>query len=151
MRSSWQAERQELTALSERLPLAAGLRAELARLLSTADDVTAMIAARRSWRVMRCCQQFLQRERGTEPMRGLIDKLRREQGVPEHVLASMENLSRLGNLGAHPKPFAPQQVREALMALGTVLNWYAETFPSPVEPVAPASQVATAPLQHGPT
>ena len=37
---------------------------------------------------------------------------------------TMQNLNRLGSYGAHPKDFSPRQVREALIGLCSIVEWY---------------------------
>jgi hypothetical protein len=105
------------------------LAEELGRLLGTREDAAALVYARRVLEVVVAdvCQKALRRDRGTEPLERLLDTLGRERVVPpekEHVLISMRNVNQLGKLGAHPKAFTLNHVREAFLALAPVLDWY---------------------------
>lgn len=127
MTSAWSTEREQLRAYYERLRgRATELESELNRLLNNMEEVAALTYARRALEVIvtEICETELKRDRGTEPLAGLLEKFRKEKAVPEHIVASMHNLNRLGTFGAHPKPFSPQQVREAFVALATVIDWY---------------------------
>jgi tetratricopeptide (TPR) repeat protein len=69
-------------------------------------------------------ERELKRPRGTEPLKGIIDKLNREEKVPNNIIVSMQNLNSLSTFGAHPKDFDPRQVKPVLLDLTTVLEWY---------------------------
>jgi len=48
-------------------------------------------------------ERELKRPRGTEPLKGIMDKLNKEEKVPHNIIISMQNLNSLSTLGAHPK------------------------------------------------
>lgn len=124
----WEPELIELTELYSRFQRSADkLENELVRIRETRDAVAALLIARRMLEVIvaHVCQRNLQRTRGTEPLSSIIDKIIRAECVPEYVTTSMSNLNRLSTYGAHPKDFSPRQVREALMALCSIMEWYA--------------------------
>jgi tetratricopeptide (TPR) repeat protein len=127
MNYDFKAEREHLRVYYEKLRgKATELEAELNRLLNSLEEVAALTYARRALETMviDICERQLKRERGTEPLDRVLDQLRREKAIPENIIASMKNLNKLGTFGAHPKPFTGRQVREALMALATVVDWY---------------------------
>jgi tetratricopeptide (TPR) repeat protein len=70
------------------------------------------------------CEKELLRPRKTEPLKGAIDKLNKEEKVPSNIIASMLNLNSLSAFGAHPKDFDPEQVRPVLINLTTIIKWY---------------------------
>jgi len=70
------------------------------------------------------CEKELNRPRKTEPLKGIIDKLNKEEKVPSHIITSMLNLNSLSAYGTHPKEFDPQQVRPVLINLTTIIKWY---------------------------
>jgi dienelactone hydrolase len=123
----WSAEIKEIevlhTSLKDHLP---DLEKELAKLIKTDDENIVLIYARRCLEVIvnDLCESELKRPRKTEPLKGIIDKLNREEKVPAHIIASMHSLNSLSTFGAHPKEFDPQQVRPALINLSTILKWY---------------------------
>lgn len=128
-----QPEREHLRAYYERLRgKATDLEAELGRLLNNMEEVAALTYARRALEVIviDVCEKELKRDRGTEPMDGLLDRFNKEKAIPENIVASMKNLNRLGTFGSHPKPFSTQQVREAFIALATVVDWYVVNYRS---------------------
>jgi hypothetical protein len=69
-------------------------------------------------------ERELKRPRGTEPLKGIIDKLNREEKVPDNIVVSMQNLNSLSTFGAHPKDFDPRQVKPVILDLTTSLEWY---------------------------
>jgi hypothetical protein len=69
-------------------------------------------------------ERELKRPRGTEPLKGIIDKLNSEEKVPHNIIVSMQNLNSLSTFGAHPKDFDPMQVKPVLLDLTTTLKWY---------------------------
>jgi hypothetical protein len=105
------------------------LEDELIRIRDTRDAVATLLISRRMLEliVTQVCEQQLKRDRGSEPMAAIIDKCAREKAVPEHVVASMTNLNRLSTFGAHPKDFSVLQVREALLALCSIMEWYVQS------------------------
>ena len=70
------------------------------------------------------CENELMRPRRTEPLKGIIDKLNKEEKVPSHIITSMDGLNSLSTYGAHPKDFDPEQVRPALSNLAIIIKWY---------------------------
>jgi hypothetical protein len=99
---------------------------EIEALIGAQDEVVTLLYSRRSLEVLitEICEEKLCRERGTEPLNSLIDKLYKEKFLPEYIQTSMQNLNRISTFGAHPKEFDPRQVRTALIDLVTVLEWY---------------------------
>ena len=99
---------------------------ELEKLIITDDENMVLIYARRCLEVIitDLCERELKRDRGTEPLKGIIDKLNREKKVPHNIIVSMQNLNSLSTFGAHPKDFDPIQVKTVLLDLNTTLNWY---------------------------
>ena len=128
-RRLWDSELTELTELYETFEgRAENLESELYRIRETRDAVAALLIARRMLEVIvsHVCKKSLERDRGTEPLAGIIDKIARSKCAPEYVTTSMNNLNRLSTYGAHPKEFSPRQVREALMALCSIMEWYSK-------------------------
>jgi TolB-like protein len=70
------------------------------------------------------CDHELKRPRKTEPLKGIIDKLNREEKVPSHIITSMDNLNSLSTYGTHPKDFDPEQVKPVLNNLAIIIKWY---------------------------
>ncbi len=124
---AWHPELAELTGLYERVRGKASLiEQELIRIRETRDAVATLLVARRMLEVIvtQICKENLNRERGTEPLARILDKIGHAHVVPEYVVTSMGNLNRLSTYGAHPKHFSPRQVREALLALCSIMEWY---------------------------
>lgn len=123
--TEWDREKQDLLTYHDQLRgRAAALEAEIRSLLNSFEVDTALVRARRTLEVIaiELCEQILHRSRGTEPLDGLISRF--ADALPEEVLVSMRNLNRLGNMGAHPKSVTGRDVRQAFLALTTVLHWY---------------------------
>jgi adenylate cyclase len=123
----WSAEIKELKGLYESLKgQYPDLEKELERLVITEDENIVLIYARRCLEVIvtDLCVNELKRPRKTEPLKGIIEKLNKEQKVPSHIITSMINLNSVSTFAAHPKEFNPRQVRTALIDLGTVIEWY---------------------------
>jgi len=99
---------------------------ELQRLMKTDDENIVLVYARRCLEVMinEICEIALKRPLGTEPLKGIIDKLNKEEKVPHNIIVSMQNLNNLSTFGAHPRDFDPRQVKPVLLDLTTVLEWY---------------------------
>jgi TolB-like protein len=70
------------------------------------------------------CECQLKRERGTEPLKGIIDKLNKEKKVPSHIITSMHGLNDLSTYGTHPKDFDPEQIKPVLNNLDIIIKWY---------------------------
>jgi len=155
--ADWQHERQALLAYYDRLRgRALALEEELGAALNSLDLVAALVRARRALEVIviEVCEHDLGRERGTEPLAGLLPRLK--EAVPASALAAMVYLNQLGNLGAHPKPVTELEVGQAFVALAAVLHWYVVEYrqgfgdpladtPPGTPPGAPAAPLAPNP------
>ena len=123
----WSAEIKELEKLNEpisgRLP---GLEKEMGQLLKTGDENVAMLYSRRCLEIIvtDLCETELKRARKTEPLKGIIDKLHKEEKVPSYIITSMHGLNTLSTYGAHPKDFDPEQVKPTLNNLAIIMKWY---------------------------
>jgi hypothetical protein len=102
------------------------LEKELGQLVKTDDRNVILLYARRCLEVIisDLCKHELNRERGTEPLKGILDKLHKEKKISPHLIASMHGLNELSIFGTHPKDFDPEQVRPVLINLSIILNWY---------------------------
>ncbi len=102
------------------------LELELGKLIKTDDENVVLIYSRRCLEVIitDLSERELNRPRGTEPLKGIIDKLNREEKVPANIIVSMQNLNSLSTFGAHPKDFDPRQVKPVILDLATVIEWY---------------------------
>lgn len=149
--SSWSLELNELEKYLNRIKgQVQSLEKELLSLLKASEEVTALLFARRSLEVMisDLCETELKRSRGTEPLQGIVDKLFRDEIVPESIHTAMSNLIRISNYGAHPKDFDPRQVRGALIDLSVVVEWFITIKKYPVNkpgevPPVPAPNLIT--------
>ena len=123
----WSSEIKELERLYASLaghsPL---LEKEIGLLLKTEDENVAMLYSRRCLEVIvtDLCETELKRLRKTEPLKGIIDKLNKEEKVPSYIITSMHGLNSLSTYGAHPKDFDPDQVKPALSNLAIIMKWY---------------------------
>ena len=99
---------------------------ELQYLIKTDDENVALLYSRRCLEVIVAdlCECELKRSRGTEPLKGIIDKLQREEKVPSHIIASMHGLNTLSTFGTHPKDFDTEQVKPVLNNLAITVKWY---------------------------
>jgi non-specific serine/threonine protein kinase len=123
----WSAEIKELEKLHESLKgQLPDLEKELEQLIRTEDANVIMLYSRRCIEVIitELCECELKRPRKTEPLKGIIDKLNKEEKVPSHIIISMDHVNSMSAYGTHPKEFDPQQVRPVLINLTTILNWY---------------------------
>jgi TolB-like protein len=102
------------------------LEKELNQLIKTDDPNVLMLYSRRCLEVIitDLCECELKRPRKTEPLKGIIDKLNKEEKVPSHIITSMDGLNSLSTYGAHPKDFDPEQVRPVLNNLSIITKWY---------------------------
>ena len=102
------------------------LEKELERLVIAEDENIVLIYARRCLEIIvtDLCENELKRPRKTEPLKGIIDKLNKEQKVPAHIITSMINLNSVSTFAAHPKEYEPRQVRIALIDLITIIEWF---------------------------
>jgi len=103
-----------------------GLEKELEQLIRFDDPNVLMLYSRRCLEVIitDLCECELKRPRKTEPMKGIIDKLNKEEKVPSHIITSMHSLNSLSTYGAHPKDFDPEQVKPVMSNLAIVVKWY---------------------------
>lgn len=125
----WDSELLELIRLHQKVGgKEVELEKELTRIRETRDSALTLLIARRMLEVIvtSICVAILKRPRGNEPLATVIDKIAKAEGIPEYVATSMSNLNRLSTYGAHPKDFSPMQVREALLALCSIMEWFAE-------------------------
>jgi len=149
----WSSEIKELEKLHDSLKgKHPKLDNELQRLIKTDDENIVLVYARRCLEVMitDLSERELKRPRGTEPLKGIIDKLNKEEKVPHNIIVSMQNLNSLSSFGAHPKDFDPRQVKPVLLDLTTVLDWYLKYMKSqaPTE-TKPGSPGETSKLPSG--
>jgi cephalosporin-C deacetylase-like acetyl esterase len=125
--SIWTAEIKELEKLYEflkgQLP---DLEKELGQLIHFDDPNVILLYSRRCLEVIitDLCECELKRPRKTEPLKGIIDKLQKEEKVPSHIIASMHGLNELSTYGTHPKDFDPEQVKPVLNNLDIIIKWY---------------------------
>jgi pimeloyl-ACP methyl ester carboxylesterase len=123
----WTAEIKELETLYESLKgQLPELEKELGHLIKTEDENVVMLYSRRCLEVIitDLCECELKRPRKTEPLKGIIDKLNKEEKVPSHIFISMDHVNSLSTFGTHPKKYDPEQVRPVLINLTTILKWY---------------------------
>ena len=99
---------------------------ELEKLIKTNDENMVLVYARRCLEVIitDLSERELKRPRGTEPLKGIIDRLNKEEKIPYNITVSMQNLNSLSTFGAHPKDFDPRQVKPVILDLTTVIDWY---------------------------
>jgi len=102
------------------------LEKEVGQLIRTEDENVAMLYSRRCLEIIitDLCECELKRPRKTEPLKGIIDKLNKEEKVASYIVTSMHGLNSLSTYGAHPKDFDPEQVKPALNNLAIILKWY---------------------------
>jgi hypothetical protein len=123
----WSAEIEDIEKLHEsfkgQLP---ELEKELEHLKLADDPNVIMLYSRRCLEVIitNLCECELKRSRKTEPLKGIIDKLNKEEKLPPHIITSMDSLNSLSTFGTHPKEYDPEQVRPVLFLLATILKWY---------------------------
>jgi len=129
------------------------LEKELGQLIKSEDPNVLMLYSRRCLEVIitDLCECELKRPRKTEPLKGIIDKLNKEEKVPSHIITSMDHVNGLSTYGAHPKDFDPEQVKPVLSNLAIILKWYlkykeSQTTVKP-EGEKPAGKYAEAPFK----
>jgi tetratricopeptide (TPR) repeat protein len=123
----WTNEIKEIERLYESLKgQLTDLEKELKRLIKADDENMILLYSRRCLEVIitDLCECELKRPRKTEPLKGIIDKLHKEEKVPSHIISSMHGLNELSTYGAHPKDFDPEQLKPVLINLGIVIKWY---------------------------
>ncbi len=86
---------------------------ELNLIFSSDDPNVILLYSRRCLEtiIADICACELKKDRGTEPLKGIIDKFNKEKIVPAHIVASMHGLNELSTFGTHPKDFDPEQVK----------------------------------------
>lgn len=125
--SIWSAEIKELERLYESFRgQSPELKKELGQLIKTEDPNVILLYSRRCLEVIitDLCECKLKRLRGTEPLKGIIDKLNKEKKVPQHIISSMNGLNELSTYGTHPKDFDPEQIKPVLVNLDIIIKWY---------------------------
>jgi len=102
------------------------LERELSHLVSSDDPNVLMLYSRRCLEVIitDLCEKELKRPRKTYPLKGIIDKLNKEEKVPSHIITSMHGLNDLSTYGAHPKDFDTEQVKPTLSNLAIIIKWF---------------------------
>jgi TolB-like protein len=123
----WSAEIRELEQLYESIKgQIPDLKKELGQLIHFEDPNVIMLYSRRCLEVIitDLCECELKRPRKTEPLKGIIDKLHKEEKVPSHIISSMHGLNELSTYGTHPKDFDPEQVKPVLSNLDIIIKWY---------------------------
>jgi hypothetical protein len=102
------------------------LEKELERLTKADDENMILLYSRRCLEVIitDLCECELERPRKTEPLKGIIDKLKKEEKVPSYIISSMHGLNDLSTYGTHPKDFDPEQVKPVLNNLSIIVKWY---------------------------
>jgi TolB-like protein len=123
----WATEIKELeslyTSIKGRFP---ELGKDLEHLIKTDDENVALLYSRRCLEIIvtDLCESELKRPRKTDPLKGIIDKLHREEKVPSHIITSMDHLNSIATFGTHPKDFDPEQVKPVLNNLSIIIKWY---------------------------
>ena len=81
------------------------LEKEMGQPVKTEDENVAMLYSRRCLEIIvtDLCECELKRPRKTESLKGIIDKLHREEKVISRILTSMHRLNDLSTYGTHPK------------------------------------------------
>jgi TolB-like protein/Tfp pilus assembly protein PilF len=123
----WSSEIKEIEKLYESLKgQLPDLEKELQRLIKADDENMILLYSRRCLEVIitDLCECELKRPRKTEPLKGIIDKLHKEDKVPSHIITSMNGLNELSTYGAHPKDFDPEQIKPVLNNLDIIIKWY---------------------------
>ena len=123
----WSSEIKELKRLYESLKgQLPDLEKELERLIKADDENMILLYSRRCLEVIitDLCECELKRPRKTEPLKGIIDKLHKEDKVPSNIITSMDHLNSLSAYGAHPKDFDPEQIKPVLVNLDIIIKWY---------------------------
>src|SRR5512137_1911230 len=132
----WNAEIKEIERLAESMEgKFPELEKELQYLVKTDDPNVILLYSRRCLEVIitDLCECELKRSRGTEPLKGIIDKLNKEKKIPSHIITSMHGLNDLSTYGTHPKDFDPKQIKPVLNNLDIIIRWFLKYKGSEVE------------------
>jgi len=124
---NWSTEIKELTKYYQSLTgKVANLEKELERLIKVDDEIGVLVSSRRCLEVIvtDICEKESIKLSKTIPLKGIIDKLNKEEKAPSHIISSMLNLNSISTYGAHPKEFDPRQVRTVLINLTSIIEWY---------------------------
>lgn len=102
------------------------LEKELERLIVADDENMLLVYSRRCLEVIvtHLCEKELNRQRGTEPLQRIIDKLKKENIVPHNIIVAMLSVNSMSTFGAHPKEFELKQIKPVLINLTTIIEWY---------------------------
>ena len=122
--SVWSSELKELNKIYQSVKgTIPKLEKELERLIKTDDENMLLVYSRRCLEIIitYLCDHELKRDRGTEPLQRIIDKLNKEKLVPHNIIVSMQAVNSMSTFGAHPKEFELKQVKPVLLNLTTVL------------------------------
>ena len=124
---NWSSEIEELKKYSQiisgQIP---NLEKELERLIKVEDEIGVLVSSRRCLEVMVtdiCNKESIKLSKSI-PLKGIIDKLNKENKAPSHIITSMLNLNSISTYGAHPTEFDSRQVRTILINLITIIEWY---------------------------
>src|SRR4030043_791956 len=151
--SIWSAEIKEIERLYNSIKgQSPELEKELERLINSSDENMVLVYARRCLEVIitDLCEYELKRPRKTEPLKGIIDKLNKEEKVPSHIITSMDHLNSLAVYGTHPKDFDPEQVKPVLVNLAVIIRWYLKYKDSrPIIKAEPGEEPAGSKVQTG--
>jgi hypothetical protein len=120
----WSSEIKELEKLYESIKgQSPALEKELERLTKADDENMILLYSRRCLEVIitDLCECELKRPRKTEPLKGIIDKLHKEEKVPSYIITSMHGLNDLSPMETS-KDFVTEQVT-SLNNLD-IIKWY---------------------------
>jgi len=148
----WSGEIKELSVLYESLSgQYPDLEKELERLIKADDENMVLLYSRRCLEVIvnDLCETELNRPRKTEPLKGIIDKLNKEEKVPSHIITSMLNLNSLSTYGTHPKEFDLKQVKPVLNNLSAIIEWYLK-YKEPEAITKPQDQITEEIIEKSP-
>jgi len=125
--SSWLKESKSLGTLlkSIRGSLPA-LEFELEKLVMAYDENMILVYSRRCLEVIisDVHEKELNKQRGTEPLKRIIDLLNKEGRIPHNIAVSMYAVNNMSAFGSQPKEFDIRQIRPVLSNLETIIYWY---------------------------
>jgi hypothetical protein len=106
------------------------IRKELDRIQGGADPVTVLTTSRRILEhiTMNVVECTMGEKRGTAPLKGVIERLRKKAPIPETVISHMFAICDLGKYGSHPI-LAEGEDEEPILSsciihLSALLDWY---------------------------